>query len=70
MKFGFEILELQVAWAICGVRNAASSKVMEKINMKRVGHLIKHKEYKGGWHDSYRYEITLPDYSNNRKNLL
>lgn len=62
LKFGFEVLELQVIWATCDVRNIASYKVMEKTKMKRVGHIIKHKEFKGGWRDSFRYEITLPEY--------
>lgn len=62
MKFGFKDLGLQVIWATCDVQNSASYKVMEKNQMKKVGHIIKHKEFKGRWHDSYRYEITVSEY--------
>ena len=49
----------------CDVLNTASYKVMEKNLMIKVGHFLKHKEFKGQWHDSYRYEITLNDFMKN-----
>ena len=62
LDFGFRTLGLQVVWATCDVLNPASYRVMEKSGMKRVGHMIKHKEFKGQWHDSYRYEIIRSAY--------
>lgn len=38
-------------------RNASSYKVMEKMGMKRVGHMLKDKKRRGVLRDSYRYEI-------------
>jgi RimJ/RimL family protein N-acetyltransferase len=62
INFGFKKLELQIIWATCDVLNAPSYKVMERSGLKRVGQLVKHKEFKGQWHDSFRYEITALDY--------
>ncbi|MDZ4677202.1 MAG: GNAT family protein [Oligoflexia bacterium] len=61
-EFGFNALKLQVLWATADVLNNASYKVMEKSGMKRVGLILRHKEFKMAWHDSYRYEITSVDY--------
>ena len=66
LEFGFKNLKLQVIWAGSDVLNPASYRVMEKCGMQRVGHLVRHKEFKGEWHDSFRYEITLPSYLRSR----
>jgi RimJ/RimL family protein N-acetyltransferase len=62
LAFAFQKLNMKVVYATCDTRNVASYRVMEKIHMKRVGHLIRHKEYKGAWRDSYRYEICKEDF--------
>ncbi len=59
IQFGFEDLNLRVIYATCDTRNVASYKVMEKIGMKRVGHLIANRNFKNEVSDSYRYEITI-----------
>jgi ribosomal-protein-alanine N-acetyltransferase len=35
----------------------ASSRVMEKLGMRREGHLRQHRWMKGAWQDSYLYAI-------------
>lgn len=57
IRFGFEKLALEVIYATCDSRNVASFKVMEKLGMKRVGHLIGDKMQKGHLRDTYRYEL-------------
>jgi RimJ/RimL family protein N-acetyltransferase len=58
IKFGFERLQLRVIYATCDTRNSASIKVMEKLGMARVGHLIRDKMQKRHWRDSFRYELN------------
>ena len=55
--FAFEKLNLKVIYATCDVKNIPSYKVMEKCGMTKVGEIKNHKEFKGAWHDSFRYEI-------------
>ncbi|MBT3979850.1 MAG: GNAT family N-acetyltransferase [Bacteriovoracaceae bacterium] len=60
-KFGFEQLGLALIYANCDCENSASYKVMEKLGMRKVGTSLKDKEFKGAWHDRYRYEILNPN---------
>jgi [ribosomal protein S5]-alanine N-acetyltransferase len=57
IDFGFEDLGLSVIYANCDSRNVASYKVMEKLEMKKVGFIKGTKEVKGHVRDSFRYEI-------------
>lgn len=57
IQFGFEELGLKVIYATCDGRNEASYRVMEKLGMKRVGHLVGDKMQKGFLRDTLRYEI-------------
>ena len=56
IKFGFESLNILVAYATCDSRNIASYKVMEKVKMTRVG-CLKDRKAKDGLTSEYRYEI-------------
>jgi ribosomal-protein-alanine N-acetyltransferase len=57
IDFGFRGLGLHRITATCRPDNIGSVKVMEKVGMKREGHLREHVWYKGKWHDSYLYAI-------------
>jgi RimJ/RimL family protein N-acetyltransferase len=57
LAFGFEKLDLHRIFATCDPRNVASSRVLEKIGMRREGHLRKHKWQKGRWRDSLMYAV-------------
>jgi RimJ/RimL family protein N-acetyltransferase len=61
ISFGFNQLKLDVIYATCDTRNAASYRVMEKLGMKRVGTMKGDKLVKGHMRDSYRYELTRRD---------
>ena len=56
LKFGFESLGILVAYATCDSRNIASSRVMEKLGMTKVG-CFPGRKAKDGLIDEYRYEI-------------
>lgn len=56
LKFGFEQLKLSSIIGRCRVKNIASYKVLEKLNMRK----IKTIDYLGG--NSYLYRITLSEY--------
>lgn len=57
VAFGFEKLGLHRIYATCDPANTASVRVMEKISMKREGHLRAHRFAKGNWRDSLLYAV-------------
>ncbi len=57
LDFGFGELKLHRIWATCNVLNSASTRVMEKIGMRREGHLLQDVFEKGAWRDSFLYAI-------------
>jgi ribosomal-protein-alanine N-acetyltransferase len=62
LAFGFRHLALHRVWATCDVRNAASMRVLEKIGMRREGHLRHHVRRQGDWQDSYLYAVLEPEW--------
>jgi ribosomal-protein-alanine N-acetyltransferase len=62
LEFGFDSLELHRIWATCDVRNRASARVLEKLGMRREGHLRQTTRPKGEWRDSYLYAILDPEW--------
>lgn len=62
IKFGFEDLKLHRIFATCDPNNIGSAKVLEKIGMKKEGHLREHKWQKGSWRDSFLYSILEHEY--------
>lgn len=67
LKYGFEELGAYRVVAMCNPENTASWKLMERLNMRREGHLIKNiffKRDKGGnpiWNDTYEYAILAEE---------
>ena len=57
LRFGFEHFGLHRIWATCDPRNVASAHVLEKIGMRREGHLRENKLQRWNWRDSYLYAI-------------
>jgi ribosomal-protein-alanine N-acetyltransferase len=57
LVFGFTQFGLHRIFATCDPHNAASARVLEKIGMRREGHLREHKWQKGTWRDSFLYAI-------------
>ena len=57
LAFGFKELGLHRIFATCDVENVASARVLEKIGMRREGHLREHKWARRRWRDSFLYAI-------------
>jgi ribosomal-protein-alanine N-acetyltransferase len=57
LEFGFAELGLHRVFATARPPNVASWRVLERIGMRREGHLVRHRWMKGTWHDSYLYAI-------------
>ena len=55
--FGFESLGLHRIWATCGTENVASVRVLEKVGMRREGHLLHERLVRGKWRDTYVYAV-------------
>ena len=57
VDFGFRTLGLHRVWADCDPENVASWRVLEKIGMRREGHLVENAWVKEAWADSLIYAI-------------
>ena len=55
--FGFDVLGLHRIWATCDVDNAASAHVLEKLGLKREGHMKEDSWIRGRWRSSFLYAI-------------
>jgi len=57
LRLGFDRFGLHRIFATCDPRNLGSAHVLEKIGMRREGHLRDNKWQKGQWRDSLLYAI-------------
>ncbi|SRR5579885_1936803 len=57
VAFGFEELRLHRIWAGCIAENVGSSRVMEKLGMRREAHFRDKEWFKGRWWDTYIYAM-------------
>jgi [ribosomal protein S5]-alanine N-acetyltransferase len=57
VKLGFEELGMHRIWSWCVAQNLASVRVLEKIGMRREGHLREKELIKGRWYDNFLYAI-------------
>ena len=57
VQFGFTELKLHRVWAECDPANHSSYRVLEKLGMRREGHLHENAWVKGHWVDSFVYAI-------------
>lgn len=62
IDFGFNDLALHRIEAGCAVENIASSKILEKVGMKREGMKRKKLPIRGEWKDNYFYAILDEDF--------
>ncbi|MBN1257264.1 MAG: GNAT family N-acetyltransferase [Planctomycetes bacterium] len=67
LRFGFEKFDLHRIYATCDTRNLASSKVMEKLAMRREGHMRQDQWLRGEWRDSYLYAILEDEWREKTK---
>lgn len=57
LGFGFEELALHRIYANCLTENTASARVLERIGMRREGHVRENEWMKGHWWDTFLYAI-------------
>jgi RimJ/RimL family protein N-acetyltransferase len=62
LRIGFCELNLHRMFATCLPENPASSRVLEKIGMRREGYQAKNLKIHGVWHDSYLYAILRAEW--------
>jgi ribosomal-protein-alanine N-acetyltransferase len=61
-SFGFRDLQLHRLEDTCDTRNLASARVMEKLGMRREGHLRETIWKDGHWYDEYSYAILANEW--------
>jgi len=59
----FGPLGLHRVFATCDVRNTGSFGVMEKLDMRREGCLLRDRQIKGEWRDTYLYAIRADEWA-------
>ena len=62
LRIGFSELNLHRIYATCLPENPASSRVLEKIGMRKEGYQAKNLKIHGAWHDSYLYAILRAEW--------
>ncbi len=68
LDYGFEQLEVRRIIAKCNPLNTSSWKLLERLRMRREGHLLKTKYFKFDkqgepiWHDTYEYAILKEEW--------
>jgi RimJ/RimL family protein N-acetyltransferase len=66
IDFGFTQLHLHRVADDCDARNRASARVMEKLGMRREGHLRETIWKEGRWYDAYLYAILAHEWDMGR----
>lgn len=73
LDYGFKQLKAHRIVAMCNPLNTASWKLMERLNMRREGHLLKNIYFKydddgnSAWTDTYEYAILSEEYFSTAK---
>jgi [ribosomal protein S5]-alanine N-acetyltransferase len=63
LEFGFQSLRVHRAFVDCDPRNVASSRVAEKLGMRREAHFRENAFVKGEWTDSWIYALLDREWS-------
>jgi RimJ/RimL family protein N-acetyltransferase len=64
--FGFEHVGAHRVWAYCLAANERSALVMDRLGMKREGHLRENHRMGDRWWDSYLYAVLAEDWARRR----
>ncbi|MEH1789083.1 MAG: GNAT family protein [Nostoc sp.] len=62
LNYGFAHHKLHRITSNCSPRNTASFRLMERLGMRREGHLKQSKFMKGAWQDEYIYALLLDEW--------
>lgn len=67
VRFGFTTLQAHRIFATARPANVGSWRVLEKLGMRREGHLRQHRWMKGTWHDSFLYAILEQEWTDQER---
>ena len=62
LEYGFAQRSLRRITSVCDTRNPASFRLMERLGMRREGHLLQSHLTRGVWHDEYLYALLRDDW--------
>ncbi len=62
LNYGFAYRKLHRITSICDPRNTASFRLMERLGMRREGHLRQSQFMQGAWQDEYIYALLLDEW--------
>lgn len=62
VDFGFNSFDLHRVWSWCVADNTGSAHVLEKLGMRREGHLRENEYYRGRWWDTLMYAILADEW--------
>jgi len=68
VDFGFQRFGVHRIWADCVADNVGSAHVLEKLGMKREGHLRENKYFKDRWWDMLIYAILADEWETHKQN--
>jgi RimJ/RimL family protein N-acetyltransferase len=66
LRLGFEDLGLHRIEADCDARNLASTRVMDRLGMRREAHFLEYAFVKGEWADEFLYAILASEWRGER----
>jgi RimJ/RimL family protein N-acetyltransferase len=67
LAFGFDEYGMHRIMARCDARNIASSKVMERLGMRKEAHFREHMQVKGNWDEEFIYAILASEWRARKK---
>jgi RimJ/RimL family protein N-acetyltransferase len=66
LDYAFNALGLHRVIAIADCKNAPSTALLERLNMRREGHFLENIWFKGGWADEYLYAVLKDEWLRKR----
>ena len=67
VDLGFNRFNLHRVWSWCIADNVASARVLEKLGMRREGHLRENEYYRGRWWDALMYGILSDEWQTHKQ---
>ena len=67
VDFGFRNVGLHRIWSWCVAANFGSAHVLEKLGMRREGHLRENEYYRGRWWDTLLYAILADEWQTHKQ---
>ena len=62
LRYAFQERQLHRVTSVCDTRNVASFRLMERLGMRREGHMQQSQFIEGTWHDEYFYALLRDEW--------